>query len=452
MIWQQPWAWIGLAAIALPVIIHLLGLGRARRQPFPTLRFVEITRPTPTRRTRLHDPWLLLLRVLIIAAAVAALAQPLRRTGSRQQAFAQSLARVVVLDTSRSVQRMLGAETAEAIDSLRRIAQRLADEADVSRLLESASPADALAGAEAWLAQQRQRREVVIVSDFQVGSVNEPALTRVPSDIGLRFVRVGSNAPAPRDPLETRAVFGETEITARAMPTGIPDTTATARTEITWTARRVDTTRDTGIRLLAGDTEHARAHAALAAARAMSADPVTRDTAPRVIAVITPGYERRAELLASAPSPREPWMTDALAALRSDAVLQDLQDLVLRDITLSDIARQDTLGGRPALLLFSSADAGSLATAALLAAARRAVAPAADLHEEEPAVITDDALARWQRPPSDALRAAPNSAADVTTDGESDARWLWLLVLLLLGIETVWRRRLRTPSAESVPA
>jgi hypothetical protein len=29
MIWQIPWAWLGLGALALPLLIHLLGRGRA---------------------------------------------------------------------------------------------------------------------------------------------------------------------------------------------------------------------------------------------------------------------------------------------------------------------------------------------------------------------------------------------------------------------------------------
>ena len=41
---QQPWAWAGLLALGLPVLIHLLGRVRARLLPFPTLRFVVSSR------------------------------------------------------------------------------------------------------------------------------------------------------------------------------------------------------------------------------------------------------------------------------------------------------------------------------------------------------------------------------------------------------------------------
>ncbi|MFI5311756.1 MAG: BatA domain-containing protein, partial [Gemmatimonadales bacterium] len=73
MTWLNPWAWAGLVVVGLPVFIHLLGRARARPQRFPTLRFVDPSRLLPRRFTRPHDPLVLAVRVLIFAAAVAAL-------------------------------------------------------------------------------------------------------------------------------------------------------------------------------------------------------------------------------------------------------------------------------------------------------------------------------------------------------------------------------------------
>ena len=42
--WLNPLALAGLAAAALPVIIHLLKRHRATRVPFPTLRFMTDSR------------------------------------------------------------------------------------------------------------------------------------------------------------------------------------------------------------------------------------------------------------------------------------------------------------------------------------------------------------------------------------------------------------------------
>jgi hypothetical protein len=105
MTWGNPWAWAGLVTVALPILIHLLGRGHARVHRFPTLRFLEASRLLPTRRTRVHDWWLLVTRVGILAVAVAALAQPALRTANRTRALGRALARAIVLDTSFSMLR-----------------------------------------------------------------------------------------------------------------------------------------------------------------------------------------------------------------------------------------------------------------------------------------------------------------------------------------------------------
>ena len=48
MIFQHPIAWLGLAAIAVPILVHLLGRRRARRVKFPTLRFVPASPLRPS--------------------------------------------------------------------------------------------------------------------------------------------------------------------------------------------------------------------------------------------------------------------------------------------------------------------------------------------------------------------------------------------------------------------
>ena len=83
MMFQNPIAWLGLAAIAVPILVHLLGRRRARRLAFPTLRFVPASPLPPVRRDRLTDVPLLLVRVAAIATAAVALTQPLWLTASR---------------------------------------------------------------------------------------------------------------------------------------------------------------------------------------------------------------------------------------------------------------------------------------------------------------------------------------------------------------------------------
>jgi hypothetical protein len=74
-----PAALLALAALAIPLLLHLQ---RRRVQPqrivFAAMRWInEPLRPR--RRLRLRDPWLLLLRCLLLATVVLALAQPIVR-------------------------------------------------------------------------------------------------------------------------------------------------------------------------------------------------------------------------------------------------------------------------------------------------------------------------------------------------------------------------------------
>src|SRR5262245_33147079 len=96
MIWLNPIAWLGLAAIVIPVAVHLLAHHRAQRQPFPTLRFLPSTRLAATRRRALEDIPLLIVRSAIIAAAVAACAGPLIVTPARRALWDARLVRAVV--------------------------------------------------------------------------------------------------------------------------------------------------------------------------------------------------------------------------------------------------------------------------------------------------------------------------------------------------------------------
>ena len=105
MIWRNPLAWLGIAAVAIPILVHLIGRRKPRLLPFPTLRFVNIAPTLPSRRHRLTDLPLLAVRVAMIAAAVAALAQPWwPRPAARTSGV---IARALVVDSSVSMTRIL---------------------------------------------------------------------------------------------------------------------------------------------------------------------------------------------------------------------------------------------------------------------------------------------------------------------------------------------------------
>ena len=87
VLWLNPSALFALAAAAAPILIHLLIRRRAERLPFPTLRFLQPTRLAAIRRHLLDDLPLLVVRVALLSAAVAALAGPLIVTPARRQAW-----------------------------------------------------------------------------------------------------------------------------------------------------------------------------------------------------------------------------------------------------------------------------------------------------------------------------------------------------------------------------
>jgi hypothetical protein len=96
----HPWALAGLAAAAIPVLLHLL----AHREPptvsFPAVRYLVATTREHQRRLKLQHLLLLLLRTLLIVALVLAAAGPtLSRRGVAGHAPS---AHVLVVDTSPS--------------------------------------------------------------------------------------------------------------------------------------------------------------------------------------------------------------------------------------------------------------------------------------------------------------------------------------------------------------
>ena len=491
MIWLAPWVLVGLLAVGLPIAIHFLVRGRAKTQSFPTLRFIVRSRLLPTRRMQLNDLLLLLVRVTTIASAAVALAQPYWSTAGRREAFEQTLARAIILDTSASVHRVL------AVDSGRALVARLATDANVSVLLTSSNVVDAVPGALAWLAQNSERRELVIVSDFQVGVVDARTIAQVPAEVGVRLLRVGTgaNAVARSEVIEARAHFGPNAVSSRSS-FGTSDSAATSvdASIIEWSVREdVSHVQSTVVRVLSGLSEQARINAALTAAIATTGEadvigPVADST--RSVVIVTRGFEQRASMLATARVPRISWMLETIARISHDATLIDAAAddvpnvrsdssgglVIARSSDGRPLVRafESTIDAHPTLMLVDDADAGSLTTAALISAARNAMAPHNSLSERDPAQLPDSVLRGWQRMPSAQLRpttnaaiggagarkngsenSAPNSDTTVGIDStrdcsaeHSDGRWLWLFALALLVVETWLRRSNR--STESV--
>jgi hypothetical protein len=418
----NPWAWLGAALVAVPVLVHMLARSRAPRQDFPTLRFFREARIVAVRRSRITDLPLLLLRCAVVLAAVAALAQPYLRMGERQARLAQSVARIVVVDSSASMQR-LTAEGETALSAARSAAAELADAR--ATLVESAAPGAVLQAAGDLLSRRSGVREVVVVSDFQAGTLHDADIATLPPGTGLRLHRVSAVA---------------TE--SASNPRGRRDAGGPA---------------SPGVTLLTAPADAARGAAIVTAALNGMQSP-----GERRIVLMLPGYGGAAGVLRDAQAPGAPWMARAVTGMRRDDVLA----AAARQATAAAAARQTAAGvavaavgddrlipvaraadgtpliragawddaGGTALLLVAELGAGELVAAAAVAAAARALAETVPVRERNTAVIPDEVLRGWER---DAV--ASTSVAGGT---DADGRWLWLLVLLLLGAEALLRRRL----------
>ncbi len=93
----------GLAAAALPVLIHLLNRRKLRRVQFPAVRFILLSQKRISRSYRLRHWILLALRTLAVVLLALLLANPIFQTGAGLFAGGGPVALVVLLDNSLSM-------------------------------------------------------------------------------------------------------------------------------------------------------------------------------------------------------------------------------------------------------------------------------------------------------------------------------------------------------------
>ena len=187
MIWRNPVAWLGLATLLIPLAIHLLVRHRAEPRPFPSLRFVQPTRLASVRRKMISDWPLLVIRMAMLAAAVAALADPLWQSAARRAEWSARQARAIVVDTTAerherdAAARALATARAADMRAARSLAQREAASAFRAETFETKIVADGIRRAAAWLrTAPPARRELVVISDFQLGALDAAHAPRPP--------------------------------------------------------------------------------------------------------------------------------------------------------------------------------------------------------------------------------------------------------------------------------
>ncbi|HSJ16295.1 MAG TPA: VWA domain-containing protein [Longimicrobiales bacterium] len=215
---------IAAAAIALPVVLHLIRREQREATRFPSLMFVRQVPHRVTRRRRLRDLPLLALRVLALLLLAGAFARPLleRERGVAAGANTGPREVVILLDRSYSMaragswERALAAARAE-IDGLgggdraslvgfdanaALLSPPGADRVRLRGMLGELRPGDAgtrfdpalrLAGS-ILAGSPLARREVVVISDLQRIGAGEGIEAKLPPGATLRVVPVAPSA------------------------------------------------------------------------------------------------------------------------------------------------------------------------------------------------------------------------------------------------------------------
>ena len=402
MIFQNPLAWLGLLAVAIPVLAHLLARRPARHEPFPTIRFLPAATLKPVRRGRPSDWPLLVIRIGIITAAVAALTQPIWVSASRERAMGEQIARAIIVDTSRSLERpAAGGE--RGVDVARREARRIAAESTRARIEETAAPASLVAGSVNWLSTQPMRREVVVISDFQLAAVAPADLEQVPADVGRKLIPIS--------------------LTGEVAPAAASDPTVAT------------------VRLLTSEAEQRDADAARAAALATGAPAATRRDWPA--AVMFPSFAARESWLRSATPLTQAWMFDVAARVHADPVVKAALDRGDRDAAQAIQFLAGPLESTESLVVVLTEKPHSLLAAATINALLRAAADTPTDAELQTNVRATSELRALEREPS-----AAGTAGRSLQDDQSDGRWFWAAALLLLIVEIVMRRTRRQADVE----
>lgn len=419
MTWLNPAAFIGLLALAIPILVHLFGRRIARRQRFPSLRLLLDARATPATRSRPSDLLLLIVRCGIVLAAVMALTQP-RWSSPERRRNASVPIRMILVDTSASMHR-LTSEGGAALDRARVLARDVLDSAREGMVVETAHPGANIAGAVSWLGARSGLRELLIVSDFQVGALSDGNLASLPDGIGLGLRRIAVAPDAGPATIDSGYVSVEMQDTM---------------TRASWRDGRADSVPR--FTVLTSPRDSGAARAMLEAVRALAPGIPASN---RSVTITFPGSPQTTE--PSGPF-RSVWQGDLVLALQRNQLLGEAarEAGIVRACEAPGAVVARTRGGRVVatvavaergVVIHSCADVGSLAGTALLAAVAGAMTPRPALEEWEPNVVPDDALRTWERPPT---AFAPRGREETSPDG----RWFWLVAITLLLLEQVVRR------------
>lgn len=214
----------GLAALAIPLLMHLRHRDKNRPFRFPSLMFLEQLPIRTSQRQRITDWPLLLLRALAVAALVLAFARPVLTDNAATGTDTRRRAVVVVidrslsmgydgvwprtLDSARAVVNALGTGDrigVVAYDDAAEVLQRMSD--DPSQALAAISTLRPLARGTRLAPALRTARqmlldapfaaaEIVVISDLQRAGAAGIAGIDLPAGVKLRSIPVGATTRA----------------------------------------------------------------------------------------------------------------------------------------------------------------------------------------------------------------------------------------------------------------
>lgn len=226
MSFLNPFFLLGLAALAAPVLVHLVRRTRARRVEFPALYFVRQVPQRTIRRRTLRDLLLLALRCLALLLIVFAFTRPYFSSAGAARESEGSRATVILIDASLSMRRAgLFEEAKRRADAL--VGEMSVDErvallsfgegyevvsnftADKNALrsaldalsagYEATDYEQALRGAEALFRESKAggARRVLVLSDFQASGWDAGRATfKLSPEVRLALIDVAGAAEA----------------------------------------------------------------------------------------------------------------------------------------------------------------------------------------------------------------------------------------------------------------
>jgi len=249
MAFLTPFFLLGLSAIAIPVLIHLIQREKKRVIEFPSLMFVRRIPYQSVRRRRIRHWALLLMRAAAIALIVAAFAHPFIHQGTVAAAVGGGAREVVILldqsasmgygdhwsrarDAARAVVRGLGADDRATLvlfdknaeENMRATSDRTRLEAAINAAHVGSGATrygPALKLAESILGRSAiKRREAVLVSDFQRSGWSGSEEVRFPEGMTVSTVSVASpnsaNLAVPSVTFARASFSGQERITVTA--------------------------------------------------------------------------------------------------------------------------------------------------------------------------------------------------------------------------------------------